>query len=78
MAAKLNVEVKTMLDLGSLVDFMAESKGIDYSEAENMLPEYVFEGAHIASDSDEEEWNKEVIQYLKTNNISSVEVFQDC
>ena len=73
----MEIERKERIELGNLVRYISEKKGINYSEAENLIPAEYFEGCYICDDN-EDDWCKEVIEYLKENDIDSVEVYQDC
>ena len=73
----MNIEQQNRIELGDLVRYIAESRKIDYREAENLLPPYIFEDGHICDD-EEGDWAKEVVQYLLLNDIDSVQVYQDC
>lgn len=65
------------IELGDLVDFIATAKGINYSEAENLIPSVYFEGGSICDDQGDEDWCKEVVACLIEEGMSSVEVYQD-
>jgi hypothetical protein len=73
----MNITRKSRIELGDLVDFIATAKGIDYSEAENLIPSVYFEGCSICDDQGDEDWCKEVVAYLIEEGIDSVEVYQD-
>ena len=73
----LNIEKQERLELGDLVQFIAKTKDIEYQEAERLVPWMYFEGAHICDDQGDEDWCKEVVQYLIDNNIDAVEIYQD-
>ena len=73
----MKIDRNPRIELGNLVDFIAEEKGVEYFEAEELLPPYIFEGASICDDQ-KEDWCKEVVQYLKEHEIDAVEVYQDC
>ncbi|RLI49566.1 hypothetical protein DRO61_04920 [Candidatus Bathyarchaeota archaeon] len=74
----MNIDKLLKIELGELVYFLMEVKGIEYGEAENLLPAHIFEGGRIGQSTTETEWNKEIIQYLKDHNIESIAVYQDC
>ena len=68
----MKVEYNPRIELGSLVEFIAEEKGIEYSEAEALLPPHIFEGSSICDDQ-KEDWCKEVVEYLNENKIEYLE-----
>ena len=73
----MKIEYNPRIELNNLVLFIAEKKGIEYSEAEELLPCTYFEGTYICDDN-KGDWCKEVVEYLKENKIDSIEVYQDC
>lgn len=77
IGVNMKIEYNPRIELGSLVNFIAKKKDIDYSEAENLLPSHIFEGSYICDDNTAD-WCKEVVEYLKENKIDAVEVYQDC
>lgn len=73
---KLNIEYDPRIELGELTSFIASVKELTYSEAENLMPAWVFEGGSICDD-DTEDWSKEVVADLIRREIDAVEVYQD-
>ena len=72
----MNTKSIERIELGDLVDFIAKAKGLEYGEAERLLPSVYFEGAWICDDQGNEDWCKEVVAYLIENKIDAVEVYQ--
>lgn len=73
----MDIEYNPRIELGNLVSFIAKKKNLDFMEAERLIPGMYFEGCSICDD-DESDWCKEVVEYLKENKISVIEVYQDC
>jgi hypothetical protein len=73
----MNITRKPRIEIFDLVDFIAEAKGIGYSEAEHIVPGMYFEGCHLGDEQGDEEWCKEAVAYLIKEGIDSVEVYQD-
>lgn len=71
-----NIELQARIELGDLVYFISEAKGLTYDEAERLVPPVYFEGSHICEDN-KEDWCKEVVEYLHSIELSAVDVYQD-
>ncbi len=80
-----NIDSSERIELGALCDFVAQAKGTDYESAEASLHYLIFEGCHICDD-DADGYSlinqngelDEIVAYMKNNNISALEVYQDC
>ena len=70
------IECDPRIELGDLVTGLSTAFGVSYSEAENMLPGYIFEGSHIGDDI-EDMWAQPIVSFLKSMGIDSIEVYQD-
>ncbi len=74
----MKIELRHRIELTDLVNFISEKRSISYSEAEKIIPWFFFEGGTISAKYSESDWSKEVVEYLKENNIEVVDVYQDC
>lgn len=73
---KLNIEMKPRIELGNLINFIADHRRITYMEAERLVPAIYFEGG-VISEFDEKDWCREVVEEMHRRGIGSLEVYQD-